>query len=210
MKNKEIIGKKFNKMTILEVIKKGRVNCRCDCGNIKECSLYDLKRERIKGCGCQRNTPELRLKAKTRAYKLIEDGILNRGGDFHQKENREFKYCFKTINLRERKGCFVNLNDLKEIWEKQNGYCAYSNVKLILPTHSNTSPVVAYRMASVDRIDSKKPYTKDNIQFVSRTINYAKNSMSHQEMCTFINIIKCGGEGLNLKTDFSVCSENEH
>ena len=52
-------------------------------------------------------------------------------------------------------------------------------------------------MASVDRIDSSKPYIKDNIQFVSRNMNYAKNIMSHEQMLEFIKLIiennKLGG-----------------
>lgn len=52
-------------------------------------------------------------------------------------------------------------------------------------------------MASVDRIDSSKGYEKDNIQYVSRNINYAKGILSHQQMLDFINLIKKDGrEGL--------------
>ena len=43
---------------------------------------------------------------------------------------------------------------------------------------------------SIDRIDSSKPYTKDNIQFVSRNINYAKHSLSHEQMLEFLKMIK--------------------
>ena len=196
MKIKEAIGKKFNKMTVLNNIGNKRVNCKCECGTIKECSWYDLKRERIKGCGCQRNTPEIRKNLKLNAYCLIKKGILNKGGDYHQKENREFKYCLKTIKGKGRKNCFIDLKDLKEIWEKQKGICVYSKIKLKLPTHQNYKPDVNYKIASVDRIDSSQPYTKNNIQFVSRTINYAKNTLSHKEMCEFIDavvILRSGG-----------------
>ena len=196
MENNELIGKKFNKMTILEIIKRGRVKCACDCGNIKECSLYDLKKERVKGCGCQRNTPEIRKNLRDNAYFLMEKGILNKGGDNYEKKYREFKYCLKAIKNKGRKNCFIDLKDLKDVWEKQKRICVYSKIQLKLPTHTNYTPDVNYKVASVDRIDSSKPYTKDNIQFVSRTINYAKNSLSHKEMCEFIDMIimsKSGG-----------------
>lgn len=193
MKIKESIGKKFNKMLILSVIGNRRVKCKCECGTIKECDWYDLKKEKIKGCGCQRNTPEIKENLRKNAYKLIKNGVLNRGGDHHKKENREFKYCLKTIKIKGRKNCLIDLKDLKEIWDNQNGVCVYSKIKLTLPTHQNYTPDVNYKVASVDRIDSSQPYTKNNIQFVSRTINYAKNTLSHEEMCDFINLLKGGG-----------------
>lgn len=201
MKIKESIGEKFNKMTILNIIGNKKVNCKCDCGSIKECNFYDLKRGRIKGCGCQKNTPEIREKLKNNAYKLIENGLLNKGGDHHEKEYRGFKYFLKSIKNNGRKDCFIDLKDLKYIWEKQKGVCIYSKIPLCLPTHKNNKPDVDYKVASVDRIDSSKPYTKDNIQYISRTMNYAKNKLTHAEMCEFINIIifsykNGGGEGI--------------
>ena len=43
--------------------------------------------------------------------------------------------------------------------------------------------------ASLDRIDSSLPYEVGNIQFVSRTLNYAKNSMSHDEFEEFLDLL---------------------
>jgi len=197
MNKKDLVGKKFEYLTILEILPNDKVVCECDCGTVRAFNWRDIKRGKTKGCGCRRNTPELKERARERARLMVKNGIFNGGGDMHSKKNREFKYCFKNINRKNRKECLVSIEDLKDVWNKQNGYCAYSNLKLVLPTHSDICPDVPYKVASVDRIDSSKPYTKDNIQFVSRTINYAKNSMPHQEMCKFIDILKNGGgEGI--------------
>lgn len=52
----DIIGQKFNRMTIIEEQpKKGnrrRVLCKCDCGNTKTVDLADLKRGHTTSCGC--------------------------------------------------------------------------------------------------------------------------------------------------------------
>lgn len=186
---KDYVGKKINKMLILEVVKRRVVKCQCECGTIKNCDWQDLKRNRIIGCGCQINTPQLREKARERAYDFLEKGILNKGGDYYPTEDREFKYILKRLKDKNRKECFLLLEDLKNIWNKQNGICPYSKIKLKLPTHSNPNPDVQYYMASVDRIDSSKPYIKDNIQFVSRNMNYAKNVMSHEQTLEFIKLI---------------------
>lgn len=45
-------------------------------------------------------------------------------------------------------------------------------------------------LASLDRIDSSKGYTKDNVQWTSVSINHAKNGMSHSQMVEFIKLIK--------------------
>lgn len=96
----------------------------------------------------------------------------------------------KGLNDPKRKECLVTIEDLKEVWNTQKGKCAYTNIELSLPTYSNRNPEISYKMASIDRIDSSKPYTKDNIQFVSRNINYAKHSLSHEEMLEFLKLIK--------------------
>jgi hypothetical protein len=54
-----MIGKKFGRLTILEIIKKqsGRQSkayfrCRCDCGREKDIQAYDVKRGKAQSCGC--------------------------------------------------------------------------------------------------------------------------------------------------------------
>lgn len=187
--NSEIINKKYNKLKIIKLIDSKTVECLCDCGNIKKCNLYDIKRNRIKACGCAKNTLELRKAAKERACLMIDSGILNRGGDFHSKEYREFKYILKCLKNSGRKKCEVSLEDLKSVWDRQGGMCVYSKIKLKLPSHSNNNPGLPYEIASVDRIDSSKPYSVDNIQYVSRNINYAKHKMSHEQMMEFMKEI---------------------
>ena len=40
-------------------------------------------------------------------------------------------------------------------------------------------------MASLDRIDSSKPYEKNNVVFVSAPINYMKNIMTEEETVAY-------------------------
>ena len=56
----DLVGQKFNRLTVLEDTGKrnsgGNViwKCQCECGNIKEVVGSDLKRNRVKSCGCLR------------------------------------------------------------------------------------------------------------------------------------------------------------
>ena len=190
---KDIIGQKYNKLTIIEHVAYRRVKCKCDCGNEKECDYYEIRRNKVKSCGCARNTPELRELARIRAYELQDKGLLNKGGDHHTNEYTCFKYMLKCTNNKNRitKKSNLTLEDLKEVWDNQKGLCAYTKLPLILATHTDLKKdEPKWRLASVDRIDSNKGYEKNNIQFVSRIINYAKNDMSHEEMVKFLQFIK--------------------
>jgi hypothetical protein len=184
-------GQKFNMMTVIETLSCKKVVCKCDCGTIKTCDLAELKREKIKACGCRRNNASMRKAASLRAKSLQKNGLLNKGGDQHSTKYREYKYIWKAMKNNGRKPIEdLSLEDLDAQWQKQNGTCPYTKIVLILPTHSNYKGEKQFLYASLDRVDSSLPYRKDNIQFVSRNVNYAKQSMSHNDMCEFIELIK--------------------
>jgi hypothetical protein len=52
----EVVGQKFNRMTVIEEQpSKGgrrRVLCKCECGNMKTVDLADLRRGHTTSCGC--------------------------------------------------------------------------------------------------------------------------------------------------------------
>lgn len=51
----DLTGKKFNKLLILEEIRKGNTiycKCRCDCGNIKLIKKWSVSSGESKSCGC--------------------------------------------------------------------------------------------------------------------------------------------------------------
>lgn len=188
---KDYTGETFNMVTILTTTntKNRKVSYQCECGEIKDGCIYDIKRGKIKSCGkCFKNKDEEYRKLKSvNAKKLQMEGKLQIGGDNHETELRPFKYLFKCINNSNRVECDVTLSVLKELWERQNGKCMYSGFELLLPTHKE--PLTKHKpwlVASIDRIDSTLPYTKSNIQIISRTMNYAKNKMSHKEMLEFL------------------------
>ena len=88
--------------------------------------------------------------------------------------------------LKKRKHYYdVGLEDLLELWDNQKGICSYSGVKLLHPNEDGNN----INTASLDRIDSKIGYVKGNLQFISIICNQAKNSLSHEEMLKFIEII---------------------
>lgn len=92
-----------------------------------------------------------------------------------------------------KKECSLTLLDLKEQWDKQQGICPYTGWKMDNPNpcrHVNQGKMPMHiRRASLDRIDSSKDYTKDNIQFVSLIAQYAKNRFSEKELFEFCKAV---------------------
>ena len=78
---------------------------------------------------------------------------------------------------------------IEEVWElfvKQNRKCAISGVKLDLLQKRRSSLI---RTASLDRIDSKKGYHLDNVQWVHKDLNFMKQEYSQKEFIEWCRIV---------------------
>lgn len=80
-----------------------------------------------------------------------------------------------VIDRSRRKGweSDITIDYLRELWCKQNGMCAISGLPMTYIFDSGRIPT----NVSVDRIDSSKRYTKDNIQLVCMAINQMKSDL---------------------------------
>lgn len=99
----------------------------------------------------------------------------------------KFKYHYRNI-LKRNQIVDVDIVDLKEQWDKQNGICVFSGVKLEISSYSKIKKNPIYS-ASLDRIDSSKGYVKGNIRWVSRAINWMKNDMTDEMVNELITLI---------------------
>lgn len=109
-------------------------------------------------------------------------------------EKDKVRSVIKEFNrrVRRRKHYVEDLDEdtLYNIWKEQDGRCAYTGVKLVHmrdPKYKDTSN--NYKI-SLDRIDSSKPYTNHNAQFISLSANQLKSDMSEKEVQEFFDIIK--------------------
>lgn len=69
--------------------------------------------------------------------------------------------------------CSITLDYLRELWCKQNGLCAISNIPMTYIFNNGRIPT----NISVDRIDSSRGYTRDNIQLVCMAVNQMKSDL---------------------------------
>ena len=83
----------------------------------------------------------------------------------------------------------ITIQQVHELWEKQSRKCALSGIEIgFYDCGKNHS-------CSIDRIDSSKEYTLDNIQLVHKDVNLMKNKFSQEyflETCRKITENKLG------------------
>jgi uncharacterized protein (DUF1919 family) len=77
----------------------------------------------------------------------------------------------------------ISIEDVQELWERSGGRCALTGLPIALTCDKGG------RTASLDRIDGKLPYTKNNVQFVHKDINLMKNKFKEDyflKMCKLV------------------------
>lgn len=105
----------------------------------------------------------------------------------------DLKYNAKNRNIKVE----ITIDDIKQLYNKQTGLCALSMFRMThnkQPNDSSTHINNKFNI-SVDRIDSSKDYTIDNIQLVCAIVNIIKYNMGTNE---FIDVCKkiCKHKGL--------------
>lgn len=95
-----------------------------------------------------------------------------------------------------------DLTFLINLWKSQNGICAISGY----PMQFSTCNLFA---VSIDRIDSTRGYTKDNVQLVCLGINFCKNRFPNDEMIEFWNYRDKLEENGDINKEVKVNSNDE-
>lgn len=98
-----------------------------------------------------------------------------------------YRKHFNSARSRSMKKCIdfeIELDDLHRLWCNQDGKCALSGIDLLLSKKTSDSLKNPF-MASLDRIDSSKGYTKDNIQWVCWIGQLAKHTFNTDDINKF-------------------------
>lgn len=77
-------------------------------------------------------------------------------------------------------------------YKKQNGKCYYTGVEMILMSKIKQDPL----LMSVDRVDSSKPYTKENVVLCCLGINQLKGSHSVDRLYQSLKLLSEGAKTL--------------
>lgn len=126
-------------------------------------------------------------------YKTNRDRITNRNSDYRKVNgmwynksiDHRLRYVIQLGIKRAKKKNIewnLSLEFLHKLWEKQQGVCVYSGVPLTFEdNHSHT--------VSLDRLDSSKGYTEDNVQFVCTIVNYIKQRFDENHFLSFCSLV---------------------
>ena len=170
----EFIGEKINNIKILSRKNQQRnarrvlVNCQCLlCGNEFVADFSQVKTGRIKNCACVRKNKGVKSFG-WQGYGEISKSLYSRIKTGAKKRGLEFS---------------LTIEYLWELFLDQNGYCRLSGRKIKLPKTRRDYEATA----SLDRKDSEKGYTEENVQWVHKDVNYAKQQLSGKE---FFNLCK--------------------
>lgn len=132
--------------------------CQCDCGNLTKVDTASLTQRSIKSCGCKKFlATNVKYPNNTTMPTYMFLGAMKGASMRHIDFN-------------------VSIEDMEAQWIKQNGICALSGIKLFMAQSIRSHKTKERTTASLDRIDSTKAYTVDNIQWIHKDINIMKNS----------------------------------
>jgi len=165
------IGTNYEYLTVID-IKDNQLICKCKCGNIKQLHSSRIRLKQVKSCGCL---------SKRRGV----DNPLCKG--FGNIPKSVLTKCI--INARDRNIDFhLTIEDLDSQYKKQNGKCSISGVHIGFKDDKKNSNTILCT-SSLDRIDSSKGYTKDNIQWVHKKVQQMKWNIAQKEFIEWCKII---------------------
>jgi hypothetical protein len=165
-----IIGQKFGKLTVISREKSNSNRsvwlCKCECGKDFTVLGASLRSGRTKTCGCSS------FENQWKGYEEISGTYWGR--------------CKASAKNRD----IIFDLDIKDAWKKfldQDRKCALSGRLLLFNKQylNQRAKIPEWQNASLDRIDSNKGYTLNNIQWVDVSINYMKNDMKEKDFIQF-------------------------
>lgn len=171
---KDLIEKQFGRLKVLKretnLKKRTRWLCKCECGTEKIIYSTHLINGDTKSCGClMREHQHANLENGRHIPGYLKSNWKGCGeftGDFFAQIKRNRAGGRKC---REKLDFNVDVEFLWELFLNQDRKCALSGQELIMPAWKTKGT------ASLDRIDSTKGYTKDNVQWIHKDINRMKN-----------------------------------
>ena len=175
----DLTEKKFGKLTVLyideEKTKKGSSVywvCQCSCDNktIKSIKAHHLSEGNTVSCGCKKQDNRGQKNSKWKGYEEISG-----------------KFFYKIKQMAIKRNIIFDIT-IKQIWDlfiKQNKKCALSGLPLNFPSIVGKNDGTA----SLDRIDSNKGYSIDNIQWLHKNINNIKWDFTQKEIINYCKLV---------------------
>lgn len=181
LRHKDLTNERYGFLVVIKfhnrIIKNKRSviiwECLCDCGKTHNVQSEYLLNGDVISCGCYVNNLAIN---KCPNIQIIDTNN-------NRNKYKSIHSYFGTIKSGAKKrniSITITAKDIEQQLIKQNYLCALSNhpISLLIPC-----------TASLDRINNDEGYHKNNIQWVHRSINYMKGTMtvkSFVEWCQMV------------------------
>ena len=212
-----LLGKVFGKLTVIAEAGRspsGKIKwkCQCECGNIKEVISNNLLTHATESCGSCVKVASFEGKVFDKLKVVCYNGIIKRGntkvatwvcedaegnqkimssGELTSgvrnhtiKKYKKQRAAFKTVYTKYKskaklagKDFTLTYLQFENLIQQNCGYCDSAP--------SNT--IDEYKYNGLDRIDSSKGYTKNNVEPCCIKCNRAKNDMSIPEFRQWVS-----------------------
>jgi hypothetical protein len=168
----DLTGKIFGKLIVIKLSRMCKNNdywwVKCECGNEKEIKGSSLKSKNpTMSCGCHR-------KENARNLRLKEYGLAT------------FNQVFKSYKLNAKNRGFefqLNKEKFNKLTHQNCFYCGCEPSNICISQSENGD----YIYNGIDRIDSTKGYTEDNVVTCCRRCNEAKMSETQPDFLSWID-----------------------
>lgn len=127
----------------------------------------------------QRN--KMVYKSNMQVYACSYDGYMNK---LYLSTIHNIKKRSKRLNIN------ITVQDIKDLYQKQEGKCAISGKHMTCFGYTQTNDDkhnINKWNTSIDRIDSKKGYNKENIQLICGIGNRMKTDMNTNQLLLLCN-----------------------
>lgn len=192
-----LIGKKFNRLTVIEEgEKRGNFQyylCRCECGEIKNVRMYDLLNNATKSCGCLRRETIL---TQSKTHGMSGTRFYNIWSDMKQrcqnKNNVNYKnYGGRGVNICERWQKFENF--------KEDMYESYlKHVK----KHGETE-------TTIDRINNSGNYEQNNCRWATKKVQ-STNRRLYKNNSSGCSGVKWNKKARKWESSININGERKH
>lgn len=173
----DLKDRQFGKLTVVELSSPNKTGndrywiCKCECGRTNRVRHSHLVLSKITSCGCNQ-------------FKCGPNHPSWRGcGEIHGDFWGTIKHGAKSRNFPLE----VSIEDIWELFLKQNRKCALSGIDLFFSTKGGKSRKDGN--ASLDRINSKLGYIHGNVQWVDKYINIMKQNLDDSEFIKYCKLV---------------------
>jgi dCMP deaminase len=157
--NSFYVGQKHGRLTIKKYLYKQKIGvcfeCLCDCGKVVVLPKHYVITENTQSCGClysERLTCFAEISGKY--WLRVQQNAMTRNIDFD-----------------------LDIKDAWDIFVQQNKICAISGIPLSFAKNYNNYKA---QNASLDRIDCKIGYVKNNVRWVHKDLNKMRGTFSDE------------------------------